>query len=191
MAWLIDNAKTIYLLLGVAALLSLAYFWTTKRLKDLIWLAIVAGIAGILWLLCLMVPTDRQTLEAIVRNMALGVVEGKEEKVFVAVSKDFSFQGMTRDQIRKAFPRAVKEFHITDIRVWDLSIPDVDRIGKQANVEFKVTVTGMAEQLMIARVVTKFVLEPGTPTETWRLKELHLFQPIANADQPIHVPLRP
>ena len=57
--WLVDYAKTVYFLLGIAALVLIALWWMNRRAKYLLALAIPLGLIALTWLLALFVVTDQ------------------------------------------------------------------------------------------------------------------------------------
>ena len=74
--WLVDHATVCYLLLDLAALVLVAIFWSNRRVAYLLAAGGALGLIALVWLLTIIVITDRKQLYLNVQAMARGVEEG-------------------------------------------------------------------------------------------------------------------
>src|SRR4051794_31625138 len=98
MSWLIDNANTIYLLLGIVAAGLVIAWKMNQRVRFLGYAAGVLVLIALVWLLTqFTAPTDRKQLEDNVNAMSQAIIDGKTDELFKHISRDFRYKDMTRD----------------------------------------------------------------------------------------------
>src|SRR5579862_4104939 len=93
MAWLVDNATTLSILIGIVALGFGAAWWLHRRRQYAIGAAAALVMLVLLWLLTRFVVTDRQQLDLNIHAMADAVVAGKTDTLLTLLASDFEFQG--------------------------------------------------------------------------------------------------
>jgi hypothetical protein len=186
MSWFVDNANALYLLLGLTAA-SLVVAWRfDQRVKFLGYAAGVVALMAVLWLLTQVVPSDRNQLEQTILAMSRAVVAGKQDELFRHISKDFRYQHLNRDEMYKKTQLAIQTHQVRDIRITSFRVEEVSREKKSARTSFRVStwLTGHEGPQMFG-TQADFVLEG----DEWKLKTLRFYNPIANQDTEISLPL--
>jgi hypothetical protein len=181
--WLVDNAKTAYFFLGITALVFIALWWMNRRAKYLIGVAVIAGLAALVWLLGLFIVTDRMQIRATLLAMKRGVEEGKPEAVFQHLSKQLTIDNMDRQSFEAQAGAFIERRRVHEIVLWDFDfeVPP-DRTSK-ALVAFRARGIGdLGEAWYLCRA--EFVFEGNH----WRMKTFRLFNPVADTDRPIPIP---
>lgn len=88
LSWLVDHTLTVYiLLLGVAIGLLVAW-WRLRKRKLVIALAVTAGLAGIVFLLSLLVDSDRKRIWRTLQEMAEGIEKRDLDMTFRHIADD-------------------------------------------------------------------------------------------------------
>jgi hypothetical protein len=181
MSWLIDNANIWYVLFGMVALGFGTVFWLQRRPKYLLGVLAALGLMGLVWLLTLLVVTDRRQLELNVHAMADAVAEGKKEILLKHLAKDFAFQGQQREVLAESAIQAAKQHQVYDIHIFGF---DVEELHEQtAKVYFRASAHARkVDRPDIVGCRGFFIKENGQ----WKLKELRLYNPVV--DQPLALP---
>src|SRR5262249_34980129 len=139
MSWLVDNANSLYLLLGIiAAALVLAWRFN-QRAKFLGYAAGVLVLMGLVWLLTHFVPSDRRQLEMNVNAMAEAVIAGKMDDLFQHISRDFRYKDMTRDMLFGRAKAAVEAYKVRAVKITKFKVEELDRTKKFARTSFRVS----------------------------------------------------
>src|SRR5689334_260435 len=99
MFWLVDNAGSLYVALGIAAAGCVVAWRFTARVKYLGYALGILFLLGVLWSLTLLVVTDRGQLRNNVLAMRDAVVAGKPDDLFKHISADFDYRGVKRDTL--------------------------------------------------------------------------------------------
>ncbi len=183
--WVVDNANLIYLLFTLAALFVGVAAWQTRRVKYLVWLGIIVALAALFWFLCSLVITDRKQVELNIDDMARATLDRNASRLMGHLATNFEFQGHKRKQIADAVIRTAEAGQVNGYRMWDFSIDELSRPQRKAKVTFRLridTARGDAHMLLCR---ASFVLEG----DRWLLTTFQVFNPVANTDQPIGVPL--
>jgi len=181
--WLVDNAKTVYFLLGISALVALALWWMDRRVKYLIGVAIVIGLAVLVWLLGMFVVTDRMRIRANLFAMKQGVEEGKPDAVFQHFSKTFTADNWDRQSFVDHFGPIIQQRHAREIVLWDFDFEVAPDRNTKALIAFRVRGIGdFGEAWYLCRAV--FVFEENQ----WHMKTIRFFNPVADTDRPIPIP---
>jgi hypothetical protein len=171
--WLVDNATTIYFILGIAALVLVALWWMNRKGKYLAALAIPLALIGLTWLLTLLVVTDKHRLESICQEIAQGIRQRNVELVFKHISSSFhqaNQRQMTKDQLRDFAKSHMDRHDAGKVHFSKFSFGEVSREKKTAQVEFWVYEVSELEGAPI-RCEATFVRED----DTWRMKGFKLF----------------
>jgi hypothetical protein len=185
-SWLVDHAGLAYLLLGIVALGLASAWWMTRERNYLIGLAATAAMIFLVWLLGRLIVTDRQQIEANLWAMAQGVTDGQPDQVFCHLSRQFHFQDMDRDAFLPRAAKAIQQHRVKELYLWDFQVEQLDRQARTARMAFNVRLTSpWSDSPQFFLVRADFVLEDGQ----WRMKGFRLFNPVADTDRPIPVPL--
>jgi hypothetical protein len=176
LAWPVDNAFSLYLLLLCAAAVLLVAWWVTRKRGYLLALGVVAGLAGILFLLTLTVDTDRKQIVRALEEMVDGVKERNLDKTFRHIADDCTtrFQDATwnRDKLFANAQMAVKSGGVREIRLWGFDFNQVD--PPRAVVFFNAKpFGGWATGAEYCGCQAEFRREGGR----WRMIKLEVFQP--------------
>jgi hypothetical protein len=182
MSWLVDNAKTLYVLLGLLAVAMVMVWRSNRQNRYLAYAAGALALMGIVYVLTLFYISDNKQLEMNVNAMADAVVAGKVDDLFKHVSKDFKWKGIGRDELYKSTQVAVKDHQVTQVNISSFRVEEVSRSKAFAKTSFLVTATA-GNQIMF-RTEADFVLEG----EQWKLKTMRFFRPIGGQDQEIDLP---
>jgi hypothetical protein len=186
MSWLVDNANIVYILLGLVALGFLVAGWLTRRVKFFALALIPLAVIGLFWLLTRTVVTDRQQIHNSIDAMAAAVVNQDGEALFKHVSKEFLHKGMSRKEMHDRVGRAIKLHKVKQAFISDFTATEVSRATGKAKASFRVRVDDQGGEIVFfARCETDFVLE----ADQWKLKSIDFFNPVANQDQPLDIPL--
>jgi hypothetical protein len=181
---LVDNAMTVYVLLGIVALCLAALWWKNRKRYYLIALGVVGGSIAVVVLLSFVLVTDRQQIRSTILAMRDGVVAGKPDAVFKHFARDFSLDlGDPKTFIDHA-TQAIRRRRVEDIVLggFDFEVPP-DR-GKNALVAFRAHVLVDGGQVWYL-VRTEFVFQG----DQWRMRTIRLFNPVADTDRPIPIPI--
>src|SRR5262249_35554226 len=181
MSWYVDNATTLYILLGIIAAALVVTWRFNQRVKFLGYAAGVLAAGVLLWLLTLLVPTDRKQIEGNVHAMAKAVQEGKVDDLFKHVSEDFVYKGLTRKMLYEAAKKEIAHSKVTKIRITQFDVEHISRSNKSAKVRFKVTAFNNEQQPFPFVTKADFVLEG----ENWKLKGMKFYKSFVDTDQEI------
>jgi hypothetical protein len=181
--WLVENPTPVYLILGIAALVLLVRWWTTRQKKFVIGLGVVAVLAALVWLLDYLVVTDSEQIVRNVEAMAQAVNDHDMDRAFSYLSKDFDYRGHDKASFRQKADSLQQNYDVRSVTVWDFDTEDVSREKKSGKAKFSVKVKGNwgAEEAYY-RCRAEFVLEDGQ----WRLKTFELHLPMGN--EPFYLP---
>jgi hypothetical protein len=185
--WVVDHAGLLYFLLGVALLALAAAWWLNRERKYLIALGVPAGLLVLVWLLTLVIVTDRQQLRRNIEDMAQAVNDNRPANIVRHLARDFSYQGVTRESAEAAIGNAIRDSGVTFVQVWNFDVEELSRPEGKARIAFLTRADlrgGQATAPLWCRA--DFVLEDGQ----WRLKGFNFYNGFVNTDQPIQIPLR-
>lgn len=184
MVWsIVDRATLFYLLLGMLGCGVAVCWWKTRRREYLLGLGVIVSLAIGLYLLTLFVITDRQRLPQIIHEMAQGVVDGKPEAVLKHFAGDFKLGSYTPADFKKYATAIINKREVTDLHLWDFDIEELSRENRKATVAFRVRVESRGDDFF-ALARTYFVLED----QSWKLRDLKLFNMVANTKEEIRLP---
>ncbi|MBV9124659.1 MAG: hypothetical protein JO112_14985 [Planctomycetes bacterium] len=175
MSWLFEGSSTVYLILGILALALAVGWWMNRKRAFLIGLAVVAGFAGVYWLLDVLVVTDREQMVLNLKDMAQGVKDRNTDQVFGHISHDFrSPQGKTKEEFRQISQTDINSGEVQEILMWDFNVTQVDRGQKTGTVAFSVKARGNSGEYGPFDCEAHFHLDPDNQ---WRLVGFKLFFP--------------
>jgi hypothetical protein len=171
--WLVDNANLVLLVLGLVAIALGVLLWLTRRGAYLIGLGGVVALMALVWVLSLLVVTDRKRLVHIVEE----VTERLNQKDLPGAFKYFADdalvkidgQALTRKQLMELAKDAFKRWGIERLIVWDVKVEKVER--PRAVVSFTVRPN---DELAFARCEAECVLHGEGD---WRVKVLKITLP--------------
>jgi hypothetical protein len=181
MSWLVDNANTFYVLLGIIAVGLLLIWRNNRQGKYLCYTAGVLVVIGLIWLLTRFYVSDSKQLEANVNAMAAAVVAGKADDLFKHVSKDFRYKGRDRDLMYAVVKKAMENHKINDVRISSFRVDELSRGKKFAKTSFRVSTTADRDILFITQA--DFALE----SDQWKLITLRFYNPVTQ-DQELDLP---
>jgi hypothetical protein len=186
LSWLVDHATGVYIVLGIVALAFLIALWVTRKRRYAIGIAVPASLALLLFLLTLLLPTDRTQIQHAIDEMGAGVRERNTDRIFDQISDQFHLGSQDKKAFRGAVDPILRRGEVTEIQVWDVRDFEISRDNRTATVVFQVK-PQPAERFdnLFYRCKATFVLDPD---EHWRMSNFQLFNPFVDTDKPIEVP---
>ena len=183
MNWLVENAVTLSIVLGLLAAGLVGYARLNQQVKYLVYAFIVLALLAVFWMLITLIPSDRRQLEDNVHAMKDAVVNGRPDDLMKHISKDFRYKSLTRDQLAERAQQLVRENQIRDVRITKFAVDELSRANKSAKARFRVTVWAKetGEPVGMFVVQADFVLEG----EDWKLKTVRFYNPMVNQDQEV------
>ena len=181
MSWLVDNANTFYILLGMIAAGLLLIWRNNRQSKYFGFTAGVLVVIGLVWLLTQFHVSDRKQLENNVKAMRDAVVARKVDDLFKHISKDFRYKGLGRDLMYAGVKRAMETHKINDVGITSFSVDEVSRAKKFAKTTFRVSASVDRDILFITQA--DFALEG----DQWKLITLRFYNPVTQ-DQELELP---
>ena len=183
MSWLVDNAWTLYILFGLIAVAMVLIWRSNRQNQYLAYAGAAIGLGVLIWILTLLVPSDRRQIESNVHAMGQAVMDGKVDDLFKHISKDFAYHTLTRDDLYKATRTAIERHKVDGIHIANFKVEELSREKKLARASFRIS--GTADSFsFFYRVETDFVLEG----DKWMLKTMRFYNPVANQDQELRLP---
>ncbi len=183
MSWLVDNANLIYLLLGIVLLGLGVSWWLHRRVRTLFYAAAVVGLIALFWLLTLLIPTDRKQIQDNLWAMSKAVLDNDPDTLAQHWAKDFTFKGLGRKELAQAVTRAAQQFQVESVNLWEFDVKELDET--KAKIWFRCVANAKGGEKFMALAKADFVKEG----DAWRLARIAFFQPIANTDQEIPLPI--
>jgi len=180
--WLVDHAGTVYLLLGIIAIAFVAAWYMTKRAKHLALAGVVVGIIALVYLLTLVVVSDRGQIRNNLHAMAAAVAAGKGDAFIHHLAKDFQFGGRDRKQVKDYALQEAKKYGVYDIYIWEIDVRELSREEGTAQVEFRLRASAR-DGTYLAFCRSTFELEE----DHWKMKTIGFFNPV-NTQQEIDIP---
>jgi len=183
LSWLIDNAHVVYFLLGVVLLGLGVSWWLNRRVRTLAYMAGVGVLIALVWLLTVLVPTDRKQIQANLWAMARAILDDRPQDLVKHWSRDFEFQGLSRDLLAEAVAKTAGNNAVESINLWEFDFKSVE--ADKAEVWFRCVANGRGGGSFFAICHADFVKEGND----WKLRRAAFFQPVANTDQEIRLPI--
>jgi hypothetical protein len=86
--WLIDNATLFYVLLICVACGLIAGWWVNRKRQFLIGLGVAVGLGVLVFLLSLIIETDRKKIASALEDMVTGVKNQDLDRTFSHIADD-------------------------------------------------------------------------------------------------------
>jgi hypothetical protein len=179
LSWIVDNANVVYVILGVVGLGVAVSWWLNRRVRELGVLLGVIALVVLVWLLTLFVPTDRKQIRDNLWAMAGAVMNQKPDDLVKHWAKDFRFQNLGREELAEAAAKV----QITGVNLWEFDVKNLTK--DKAEIWFRCTAEGKGGQAFFAICRAHFIKEG----DHWKLQRIAFYQPVANTDQEIPIPL--
>ena len=173
--WVADNANLVLLVLVLAAVALGVHFWLTRRGASLLGLAGVVALMVLVWVLSLVVVTDRKqlvrTVEEVARRINQQDLTGAFGHFADKVRLEINGRGrvLTRGEILGLAKMQFQQGRIEGLIVWDVEVEKVER--PHATVSFYVRPT---DQQGYARCEAQCVLQGE---KDWRVQALKVDLP--------------
>ncbi len=182
MAWLVDNAQTLYILIGMSRWAWALPGGCSGDASTLIGAAPRLACVALVWLLTHLIVTDRQQLDANIHAMADAVVTGKTESLVKLLAADFEFQGHKPPELAAAVVRVAKQYKVHDIYISNVDVEDMT--ATTAKVYFRATARARGDDRPYMVACRGMFVKEG---REWKLKQARFFNPVVNEE--IHLPL--
>jgi hypothetical protein len=183
LARLVDNANLVYLVLGLVALGLAVKGWLDRRVKTLVLAVGVVGLMVLFWCMTLIVPTDRKQIQANLWSMAQAVLDQKPDDLTKHLARDFRFKDLDREALGNAVARASRTYKVESINLWEFDVKS--QTDDKAEIWFRCVAHGQTGGTFLAICKAHFVKED----DQWKLERAAFFQPVANTDQEIALPI--
>ncbi|MBY0527516.1 MAG: nuclear transport factor 2 family protein [Gemmataceae bacterium] len=186
---LTDNRSTLFLLLGIAAIV-LGMIWVrTRDRRCLYGLGGVGAVALVLLLLALFGPeSDSAQIKRKVNEMAEGVKAKDVDRIFQHISEQFRYRSTDKQEFRQYADAALRRGEVAELRL--SNIDKVEFLPAKAGEPATASIRFLAKPIApggdfdrIFRVEAIFIRDPDGQ---WRLKDFLLRNPINN--EPLVLP---
>jgi hypothetical protein len=131
LSWVIDHAFVFYILLGCAAAVLAVAWWYQRKREFVIGQGVIAGAAALLFLLTLVVDTDRKRIVRTLQDMVSGVKVRDLDRTFSHIDDNcvtqFSNMRFSKGELREHAEEAVGRRGVTEIHLWDFEFLVLDR----------------------------------------------------------------
>jgi hypothetical protein len=185
-SWLVDHTTLVYVLLIGAGLGFLAAWWMTRRRQHVVVLAALAGAGGLVFLLSILVDTDRKKIWRALQEMAIGVQQRDLKRSFAQVAEncktEFYQKGalaiLTKKDLHELASEANKRGGVKEILLWDPEFEEVE--PPHASLYFKAKPFGrwtVGAEFCVCRA--EFHLETDGQ---WRMTSLKLYHPFRSKE---------
>jgi hypothetical protein len=186
--WLFEGRTSVYIFLAGVAIVLLVLWWQNRNGRFLQALGIVGALAGVYYLLDLMVETDRELAKRNVEEMAASVEKRDLDGLFTHISDNFISPGrQNKTQLRQQAERYINEGLVTSITVWQVDFPaGLSReMGTcKGSFMFKVRgrIMGESENMQfLCEGVFRFHEQHG-----WQLESCRISNPLGTEEIPAH-----
>jgi hypothetical protein len=186
--WLVDEPTNAYLVLGTVALLCGAVWWETRQGRILLGVGAAIVLALVVWLLSVLIVTDRRRLIDSIQQMSAAVAQRDTDGIFRHISRDFQLGNLGQQPFRQFVAEVLRNGEVTSVEAWDFVRPaEITRSpdGKQgtARITFMAKPKGPQVQDNVGyRVRATFVLEADGK---WRMTTFTIHNPVNDAEMDI------
>jgi hypothetical protein len=185
-SWLIENSAIVYLLLAFGLIVSLAFWWRTRRRGFLIAAGILAALVIGFYLLDRAFETDGKQMVRKVQEVASAVSANNLDAAFRNVSDSFNRGGLTKKQFRDFCDSVRSTGKVTDVVVWALDPIEVSRPDRKGTIAFRFKVKGSwGETAGTQMAHVYFVLDADNE---WRIRSFDVYDVMNNSKTPLTVP---
>jgi hypothetical protein len=187
LSWVVDNLPWVLLGLGIVALCFAAVWWTTRKDKLLIGVAVPGVLMLAAWLLSLVIVTDRMQLVSNVESMRDLVNNGKLTDAVQHFDEVVEINGIGGPQTyKKATLEGLAKFNMRQHNIKKVvtnKIEIEDIVGDKATVTFFIGSEDSSER---GRCIMGFV---KSPDGKWRVNNVKVVTPIGDHPLPVLFPL--
>lgn len=184
--WLIEGDATVFTLLALTGIIVAVVWWQTrKRAWGLA--AIVVGLLALSYfLLDRSIESDREQIRRKVSEIAAAISHQNLDAAFSHVSADFRRGGLDKAGFRNYAEGRRRSGFVSEVVVWDMNVPDLDRAGRRAMAESSFRVHGSFGATPPGALVRiGFVLDADGQ---WRVRDFDWFTSMANSNTPMPIP---
>jgi hypothetical protein len=184
--WLIEGDVTVLTLLVLACVVLAALWWQSRKQVFGIAAIVIGLLALTMFLVDHLVESDREQIQRKVGEIAAAISNQNLDAAFAHVSSDFRRGGTDKAGFRKYADGRLRSGFVTDVSVWDMQVPQLDRAARQAMAETSFRVHGSFGATppgAFARI--GFVLDSDGQ---WRVRDFDWFTSIANSNSPMPIP---
>jgi hypothetical protein len=180
--WFLDRALLIYVILALLAI-GLALVYRNHRDRhSAIALAVVVALGVLLFVLSLLVVTDKQQIAKNIHAMRDAVLANKPQDLVKHFAPDFKFQDYDREAIAKALPMTGKFVKIVDIVITGMDVQTASR-SEGGRAVFMATAHASDGPYPPVRCEADFVFS----NHVWLLRAIEIKD---LKDRPIRIPIR-
>jgi hypothetical protein len=108
----------------------IAGWWVNRKRQFLIGLGVAVGLGVLVFLLSLIIETDRKKITRALEDMVTGVKNQDLDRTFSHIADDcttqFSNRRFTREELRQQAENAVRSGGVDAIRLWDFAFESLD-----------------------------------------------------------------
>lgn len=183
LAWFVDNANVVYVILGLIVLGLAVSWWLNRRVRTLVVIAGVVALGALFWLLTMWIPTDRKQIQANLWAMGRAVLDRKPEDLAKRLAKDFRFQNLSRDEIAKSVTGAAAQFNVDSINLWAFDVKSVT--DDKAEIWFNCVANVSGGRGFTALCKARFVKDG----DQWLLQDVAFHPLVGNTDEKIQLPI--
>ena len=173
--WLFEGYRSVYFLLGAAAILFVVLWVRTRKRRWLAGAVVAVALAGLYCLLDFAVETDREQIQRKVTAMAAGFnAPVNLDAVFENVSDQFhTSYADSKTSLLDQARQHIQTYHITEVRISDVKVGEISRERNTAVAEFRAKVVGSFGALEAVTVVCTASFDRD-PTHGWRMHDLEV-----------------
>jgi hypothetical protein len=191
LTWLVDHISILYWPLLFAALAAAAFWWSTRKRGALLTLAGIAAVAALVFLISLVVDTDRKRLTRALEAIAQGMTEKPPVSLFQHISDRFNAPFLvshttrqwTKADLRRVLKPVSKSWNIDRVVIKDLEFQTLT--DKEAKITFAALPVGDFTALACP-CEALFVREDDGQ---WRMTSLRIFNPFVNTTDLVDIPI--
>jgi hypothetical protein len=184
--WLVEGNTTVYAILGLGLIISLAGWWRTRKRGFLIAAVFFAALILAYSLLDHLVESDGEQMTRKVDEIATAVSRKDVDAAFRSVSDSFKHGAADKQQFQKFCKSHQAAGHVAEVKVWDLEATKLSPEDRRGVVQFRFKVTGNwgeSPPNYFARVT--FVKDPDGQ---WRLQNYDVYDALNQSNTPVPIP---
>jgi hypothetical protein len=183
--WLVEGDLTIYCVLGLGLVISLAGWWRTRKRGFLLAAGIFAALIVAYFLLDRFVESDGEQMTRKVSEIAAAVTRKDLNAAFLNVSDSFKRGAADKRQFQDFCKAHQVAGHVADVKVWDVEATKVSPDDRRGVVQFRFKVTGNwgeSPPNYFARVT--FVKDADGQ---WRVQTYDVFDALNQSNTPVPI----
>lgn len=174
--WLFEGWTSVYLFLGTAGLMCLALWVFTSRRGFAIAALVMAVLAGLYFLLDVLVETEAQKIERSLKQIASATQNKDVDLIFDNISESFTRKTWSKKAYHDLVARFLPLYEVKEVRFWDVRFLELSRSGGMAKVYFRIRAVGgpNPEYPFLRDCQATYRRDPDG---RWRLQAFTLFMP--------------